>query len=133
MEDYITFAKFTISLIIGTITRLLGGGDELLTLLMVLIVADLVSGFAQAVYNKEVNLTIMFWGGIKKIAILLVVFIGVEIEKSFLVTVPLREITIVYYIVIEGLSFIENIGHFTTLPPQFITFFESLNNKNEGE
>lgn len=126
MRETVEIIKVSISSVLGFFTYLLGGGDELLTLLIFLIATDLVTGVMKAIATKTLNAEKMFLGGMKKLAIFIMIIIGVQMELAFNNIIPFREIIIMYYITTEGLSFIENIGHFITLPDQFTKFFVKL-------
>lgn len=133
MRETVEVIKLAISSVLGVITYLLGGGDELLTLLIFLIVVDYVTGIMKAFVTKSLDADKMFLGGIKKLLIFIMIVIGVQMELAFNGIIPFREIIIMYYITTEGLSFIENIGHFITLPDQFTQFFVELKEEEKEE
>jgi len=126
MRETVETIKITLSTILGIVSYWLGGNDELLTLLIILMGVDFLTGFMKAFINKSIDVDKMFLGGMKKIAIFVVIIVAVQIEIAFNQVLPFREIVIMYYITHEGLSFIENIGHFTKLPDELTQFFKTL-------
>lgn len=114
----------------GVFSFLLGGFDPTLLLLIYLMVADISTGFMGAIYNKNINSDKVFKGGLKKISIFIVISVAVQVDTVFNNALPLREIVIIYYMVEEFLSFVENVSIFITLPEQVIKYFEKL---KEGE
>lgn len=110
----------------GTIVYLMGAYDQIFKLLLFLIVMDIVSGLFSGILNKNLDSEKMLVGGVKKIGIFFVIMVAVQLDVTFNHAFPLREITILYYIVEEGLSFIENISSFMTLPNEFIQYFENI-------
>lgn|GEM_PF-2043324 len=63
------------------ISAWLGGWDTALRVLVVLMVLDYVTGFLGAIKNHKVDSDVMFWGGIRKGAILAVVAIAVQLDQ----------------------------------------------------
>jgi toxin secretion/phage lysis holin len=62
-------------------TAYLGGWDVSLKLLAYLMLADLLTGFLGALKSKNINSETMFWGGIRKAVILLIVFLAVQFDQ----------------------------------------------------
>ncbi len=100
----------------GFAAKALGGIDPLLTTLVTLIVLDYVTGVIRAVYKKELSSSVGFRGIIKKIYILLIVALSVSLGKVLLTGIPLREITVLFFIANEGLSILENAAGIIPLP-----------------
>ncbi|WP_256702536.1 holin family protein [Paenibacillus sp. P32E] len=79
--------------------------------LVVLMLADYVSGVAGAFKTKTVSSDIMFWGGVRKITVLFVVGLAALIDDWVQPGAPVfRLAAILYYAGREGLSVIENFG-----------------------
>ena len=134
MENEITsMVKVGFGIIIGFISSLIGGLDELFTMLIIMIVIDLISGIMKGIVNKNINGEKFYKGGFKKLSIFLVVVVGTQIEIYLGSGIPLRSISITYYIISEGISFIENISYFVDLPEPFIKYFKDENVNNEGD
>lgn len=89
----------------------LGGYDKPLQFLVVLMLADYLSGVAGAFKTKTVSSDIMFWGGIRKITVLFVVGLAALIDDWVQPGAPVfRMAAILYYAGREGLSVVENFG-----------------------
>jgi toxin secretion/phage lysis holin len=116
-------------------TALLGGWDIALRLLIYLMIADYVTGLLSAMRNKNMNSEIMFWGGIRKAIILLVVFLAVQLDQLVGGTNPVfRTMTLYFYVGREGLSVVENLGIIgVPLPPAISKFLEQLQQKGEDD
>lgn len=99
---------------IGTIGYLLifllGGWDIALQCLLIAISLDYVSGLIKAYSTKTLSSKIGFRGLIKKVGLLIVVMIGVIIDKVTGGTGAVRTLVIYYFVANEGLSIIENLG-----------------------
>ncbi|OKP88383.1 hypothetical protein A3844_08420 [Paenibacillus helianthi] len=94
-------------------TAAVGSGTrEIVTeFLVVLMLADYVSGVAGAFKTKTVSSDIMFWGGVRKITVLFVVGLAALIDDWVQPGAPVfRLAAILYYAGREGLSVIENFG-----------------------
>jgi toxin secretion/phage lysis holin len=107
---------------LGTaITAWLGGWDAALQALVLFMVLDYITGLLAAVWHRRVDSEVMFRGGIRKAIILVVVAIGVMLDKVAGNPVPLfRTMIVYYYVAREGLSVIENIGLLGVPLPQFL-------------
>lgn len=96
-----------IAVILGAIANALGGFDSALRLLIVLIVADYVTGIAAAIKLQKLDSSVGFTGLIKKVIILILVWVGFELDKS-LGSQFLRNAIIFFYASNEGVSVLEN-------------------------
>ena len=88
-----------------------GGMDSMLTILIVFMTMDFISGFTKAWLLKEFDSSKFYIGGVKKFGILLIV--GVATLLDTIITVDgmaLRTVAISYYIANEGFSILENWG-----------------------
>lgn len=128
------FSLNILAAISGTVVSAwLGGWDAALNILIVAMVIDYVTGFLGAVRKKQVNSEVMFWGGIRKGAILAVVAMAVLLDRMVGNTDPiLRTLVIYYYAAREGISVTENLGIIgVPLPPVFVKVLEQLQQKSE--
>lgn len=89
---------------------LLGGWDIALQCLLLAIVFDYVSGMIKAFHSKTLSSKIGFQGILKKVGILLIVMLGVLIDRVTGNTGAVRTLVIYYFVANEGLSVIENLG-----------------------
>ena len=120
----IEIVKITTGVITSIVTSLFGGMDDLFIMLLIMILVDFISGMLKAIYKKEIDSSKFFMGGMRKVSILLVVVVSTQIDVYMGVGISLRTVTITYYIISEGLSFIENISVYVDLPEGFIEYFK---------
>lgn len=97
---------------IGTsLAYLFGGMDAMLTILIVFMVIDFISGFTKAWALKEFDSSKFYIGGVKKLGILLIVAVAAQLDTIIHIdSVALRTVAISYYIANEGFSILENWG-----------------------
>jgi toxin secretion/phage lysis holin len=112
-------------------TAYLGGWDVSLRLLAFLMIADYITGILGAIKTKTINSEVMFWGGIRKAIVLLVVSLAVQFDQLVSGPAPVfRTIALYFYASREGLSVVENLGIIgVPLPEQFTKFLQQLKGK----
>jgi len=116
MERYFNEISVGFGLIGGFICKFLGGWDMLLKAIVILVVLDYITGLLKAVYNKSLSSEIGFKGLIRKIIIFVVIATAYVIQGIVGDAIPLREITILFFIANESLSLLENAGEFVPIP-----------------
>ncbi|UEL47595.1 phage holin family protein [Terrisporobacter hibernicus] len=116
MEKYFNEISVGFGLIGGFICKFLGGWDMLLKAIVILVVLDYVTGLLKAIYNKSLSSEIGFKGLIRKIIIFVVIATAYVIQGIVGDAIPLREITILFFIANESLSLLENAGEFVPIP-----------------
>lgn len=130
-------AKFTVlavlATILGYISKFLGGFDSLLITLVVLIVVDYATGVIGAVYEKKLSSAIGYKGIIKKVLMILVVGVAVTLQRILPDGLPLREITILFFIANEGLSILENAAKIIPLPKKLKSVLLQLKEKEDSD
>ena len=109
MNDIITVIKVIFSAIMTALSYLFGGFDGLLIALLFCIVADYITGVLAALYEKRLNSQVGFKGIIKKVVILIIVALSVEIS-AITGADSIRDLVICFYIANEGISILENAG-----------------------
>lgn len=120
-----TSCVFT-SFIGGLILNLIGGWDILLTTLIVLMLFDYITGILKGYFLKNLDSKIGFWGILKKIIILIVVSTAHIISNMVNLSVPLREIVIIFFISNEGISVLENASVFVPIPESLKKVLQQL-------
>ncbi|BBH19843.1 hypothetical protein Back11_11880 [Paenibacillus baekrokdamisoli] len=115
------------------ITDWLGGWDQALRVVLVLMLADYLTGVLGAIKNKKVNSDIMFWGGIRKITVLFVIGLASMLDEWIQPGAPIfRTAAIYFYGGREGLSVVENLGSIgVPLPKMIREFLVQLSEKDE--
>lgn len=102
----------------GIICSFLGGWDVLLSTMVLLSILDYFSGILKAIYNKELSSSIGIRGFIKKLFIFIIIALACGLQNVLGDSIPLREVTITFFIANEGISILENAGEFIPLPQQ---------------
>ena len=127
MEKTMILIKAAIAAAGGVIAYWLGGIDQMLTALLALIVLDYLSGLLKAIHNKALSSEIGWKGIVKKILYLAIVAVAYIIESLITESLPLREITIMFFIANEGISILENAaGAGIPIPDQLTKFLGQL-------
>ena len=123
-----------ISVIIGILggigVKLFGGFDKLLATIIVLVVLDYITGILKAVMTKTLSSEIGFKGIIKKI-VFIVIAVSVCIQGLIGDNIPLREITIMFFVCNEALSLLENAAMFVPIPDKLKDVLLQLRDKKE--
>ena len=107
MEKLFNFVSVIGGIVGGALIALLGGWDQLIVSLIILMILDYITGVLQSIYNKELSSKIGFKGLLKKVLILCVVAVSVVIEKDLGVQ-AIREVVIMFFACNEGISVLEN-------------------------
>ncbi len=133
----VSAVKFTFSALVagvfGYFTSFLGGFDTLLSTLLVLIAVDYLTGVICAAYEKKLSSEIGFKGICKKILMILIVGVAVTLQRILPQGVPLREITILFFICNEGLSVLENTARIIPLPQKLKDVLLQLKEESEKD
>ncbi|MFJ7734730.1 holin family protein [Lysinibacillus sp. NPDC097287] len=124
--------------IIGGITAwiayLIGGVDELITALGILMAIDFTLGVMVAWFIKDVDSRKAFKGLLKKTAMMLMVIAAVQLDRATDSGDFMRHAMILFLIGMEGISMIENLGHLGIKVPRFLqNAFTQLQNKNDDK
>lgn len=106
----------------GTIfTTLVGGNDKMIQALLWFMGIDFVLGFIAACKLHKTDSHVMFWGGINKFLVLVMVVMAVILDGIVGLQEPyIRTAVIWFYIAREGLSIVENYGKLGLPLPTFI-------------
>ena len=115
-------------------TSLIGGWDGPVKALVFFMALDLFSGFAAACREKQVDSSVMFWGGIGKGMVLLLVAAGVVLDRLLGLSDPYCRLAVIwFYIGREGLSVLENYGKLGLPLPGFLSgMLRQLQERGEG-
>lgn len=113
----------------GTAVRFLGEWNFMLKALVTLLIIDYITGVIKAVYNKKLSSEIGFKGIIKKIFTIIVVGVANLIQGLVGDEVTIREIVIMFYIVNETISILENIAEVIPIPKKLSDILQELKKK----
>ncbi len=100
----------------GVLAFMFGKVDVLLYALIAFVILDYVTGLAKGFYTKTISSETGFKGLIKKFIIFVVVVVAVVLQRVLNNTIPLREVTITFFICNEGISILENAAEFVPIP-----------------
>lgn len=100
----------------GFVVSFLGGMDKMLITLITMMVIDYATGVIKAIFKKELSSSTGFKGILKKMLILLMVGLSVTLQNVLPIDVPLREITVLFFIANEGISILENVSKIIPMP-----------------
>lgn len=129
---YFNEASMVIGIVGGFLASALGGWDILLKVFIVAIVADYVTGVIVAFMEHKLSSEIGFKGLMKKV--LMIVAVSFAYNLQAILTLPLREIVLMFFIANEGISFVENLGNAgVPLPPQIKTALIQLKSNTENK
>ena len=117
---------------ITALSLLFGKVDTALTTLFVFMIVDIVTGLFKAVYNENLSSEEMHRGAIKKGMKLMIVIVGVWMDK-YTGSDIFRLGIIGFMIGTEGLSIFENVGQIIEIPEYISKYFEQLKNNNWNE
>lgn len=99
-----------VSVVVTTFVWVIGGIDVAFICLVVAIVLDYISGLIKAYNTKSLSSRIGFRGILKKVGILLIVMVGVLIDRVTINDGSLRTLVIYYFVANESLSVLENLA-----------------------
>lgn len=106
---------------------LLGGLDAMLICLFIFMILDYLTGIIKAFKNKKLSSETGFYGILKKITILVVIMVAVQVDIALQLNDVMRYLAIGFYIANEGLSILENAGEIgIPLPEKLKESLESL-------
>lgn len=130
--DFIKVAIIAIGAALGTF---LGRADGLLITLIILAVADYITGVISAGVQHKLSSQIGFKGIAKKLFMFALVGVGNLVDMNVLGgSAVLRSAIICFYIANEALSIIENAGELgLPIPKKLKKLMEQLKEKNDDE
>lgn len=127
----LNLASIVTGVIGGYLCKIFGGYDVAIKSLLLLVVLDYITGISKAVLKKQLSSEVGYKGLIRKSIIFIVVAAAVTVERVIGNAVPLRDITIVFYICNEAISLLENAAEIIPLPEKLKSTFIQLRDKQE--
>jgi len=117
---------------ISVIAYLIGGIDNLVVALGILMAIDYISGIMVATVDKTVSSKRAFKGLIKKAAMCLAIVVANQLDIVVSGGSFLRNAMLLSFIGSEGMSIIENLGHLgVKVPTKISKAFAQLQDKND--
>lgn len=125
--------KSIVSGVIGIAGFLIGEFDGLYKALLVLIIADYITGVIVAIVKKQLSSEVGAKGIAKKILMLIVVAVANVLDVQIIGGgAGLRNITIIFYAANEVISLLENTGKLgLPYPPKLLDVLEQVKNKDK--
>ena len=116
-------------------TYVFGSLDLALQVLIVFMILDYGTGVLYAFLNNQLNSEVGFKGLVKKMMILVVLIIGVMVDRILGTgNWVFRTLVAYFYIANEGISLLENVGNIgIPIPNKLRNALEQLNKDEEGE
>ena len=122
-----------VAIIATFFTYLFGSWDLALQVLIVFMVLDYVTGVLYAFISNQLNSEVGFKGLVKKLMILVVLIIGVMLDRILGTgNWVLRTLVCYFYIANEGISLLENVANIgIPIPNKIRNALEQLNKDDE--
>ena len=131
MEKLFNWISVACAAIGSCFFKVFGGWDALLCALLLFVILDYFTGLIKAWYTKTISSEIGYKGILKKIMMFIVVAVGCVIGRLTGNFLPLREAVIVFFLVNEALSILENIGEYVPMPESLKEALLQLREKTE--
>lgn len=127
-----TIINNVISILATYFIYLVGGIDVAFISLVVIMTLDYITGVLSAIYNKKLNSKIGYKGILKKASYLLVIGLGVILDKLLGQTGSVRTLIIYFFVANDGISILENVGEMNIpLPKKLKELLDQL--KKDGD
>lgn len=131
MEKYLVAVKASLSGVLSVIVASLGGYDKVLSLLVSLIVADLITGIVYAIMTKSLSSTELRNGIMRKMLIFLAIFIAYKVDLCVIeingspitlwgMSLSIRTLFVVYSCLEECISLLENLANIGVPFPKWV-------------
>lgn len=133
MDNMVDVLRIAAAGIGGIVTYIWGPWDALIIALAAMVVIDYITGVIKAAVQGKLSSLVGFKGLLKKVAIFLLVAVGVMVDRVIPATnEAVRSAVIFFYIANEGLSILENAGELgLPLPAALKKSLEKMQDKEE--
>lgn len=115
-ERLFNFVSIAIGVVGGFMCNWLGGCDVILNALVALVILDYITGVLKAISTKTLSSAVGFKGLIRKAVIFIVIASSVVVQQVIGDALPIREMTILFFLSNEGISLLENASAFVPIP-----------------
>lgn len=132
MEKMFNNTSGIIGVIGGIVVYFLGGFDIFLTTMVTFVVLDYITGIIKAIYLKELSSEICFKGILKKLTMFIVIAFAYSVQNTINNAIPLREITIMFFVTNEGISLLENASVLIPIPQKLKNILLQLRDKTQS-
>lgn len=128
-----TYISKIISVGLGIFFYCFGQWDILLQTLLGLVILDFITGWIKAIMKKELSSSVGAKGFVKKVYLFTVVAVTNLLQPIFRDMIPLRETIIMFYIINEALSILENASYFIPIPLKLKNILYQLREEKDIE
>lgn len=134
MDNMVDVLRIAAAGIGGIATYIWGPWDALIIALVAMVAIDYITGIIKAAMQGKLSSLVGFKGLLKRVAIFLLVAVGVMVDKIIPATnEAVRNAVIFFYIANEGLSILENAGELgLPLPAALKKSLEKMKDKETG-
>lgn len=129
--NWVDYLKWGLAAIAGALSWFFGGFDVIVTVLVAFIVIDYATGVIAGAITGQLSSAVGFKGILKKVCILLMVGVGVLLDR-YIGQPVCRTMVCTFYIVNEALSILENLGRAGVAYPAKLKDIILLLNKKQG-
>lgn len=138
MDERISLLIKTVSTVLGAVAGyMFGGWTILINLLLILVVADWLTGWGAAWINGELRSRKGYYGIARKVTIFLLVTIAHFIDLALGNLQYFQDAVICFYIANELLSILENVGRMGIYVPKVlrraVEMFEAKSGEEKGD
>ena len=133
MEKLFNLISIVTGVLGGIGVALFGAYDITMKTILTFVVIDYGTGLLKGWFKKELSSEIGFKGLVKKVMIFVVIAVAYSVQKLTGNIIPLREVTIVFFICNEGLSILENAAEFIKIPPYLKAALLQLRKKSDAK
>ena len=116
----------------GLLVSAFGEFTTAMRVLVIFVIIDIITGLIKGWFNKNLSSEKMAKGMIKKAFEFLIIAMAYQLDRVVDIGLVLKDITVMFYLVEEGMSIVENTGEFIEYPEALKKALEQLNSK-KGE
>ncbi|WP_280516976.1 phage holin family protein [Lederbergia sp. NSJ-179] len=122
------------SFLLSSISFLIGTWHISLTVLAVFMAIDIITGIFKGIVTKKMDSKVGYRGFIRKAGIMLVIIIANLLDLLTGAEFLFRSMAVLFYIGLESLSIIENLGHIgVPLPQQIKKYLKQLSEEGKDK
>lgn len=126
MTEKVNYLTVIVGAVGGFFAYWLGGWDILLKTVLACTVIDFITGVLEALYKGECNAKECGDGIIRKVLMYLVIALSFVLQTGSGIDIPIREVTIMFYIAQESISVLENVGGIVNYPEKLRNMLKQL-------
>ena len=127
MKEVWNWIQVLVAAIGGFFGWFFGGFDGFLYALLVFVIVDYITGVMCAIADKKLSSEVGFKGISKKVMIFICVAFAAAIQTQM--SLPVRDLTIWFFIANEGISLLENVSAFVPVPEKLKEVLSQLRDK----